>query len=743
MKKAVFFGLLLSIVFALSATPNMVSDIVISGNTNIDEALIQSVLSFELGGFLTGDNTSASIKNLYQLGVFDDVSISIEEKAEGIVVYVDVKEFPIINKVKFHGNTKLSDKKLKEISGLQKGAYWSPFLRTEITNKIKKEYKEKSYHFAKLLFEPEVTDDNMVNLEVYVDEGSKIRVKTINFHGNREIPAKKLRSKMTTKQKSLFRSGKFEREKFDEDLQVIIKYLNNKGYIDSRVISHEENISDEKNMVIDIYLYEGEQYRFGKVSISGNIRFTDEALLKSFTFREDELFDMEKFEKQLQQARTMYYEDGYIYSVFDELLIKVGEKVNIELTVHENIRAKIHKIHIIGNRKTKEKVIRRQLMIHPGDYFQQSLVMRSQQNIYNMGFFEPNLNLDYEPINENGDIDLIIHLTDKPSGTANAGVGYNSNDGFVGQLSVSQNNLLGNSWSSSVSWQFGGTTQDFEFSFNNPYLYDTNTLGGFSLYHTQKQWSSYNYQVHKNGFSVRVGRPVWFLNFAKVILGYSYSTKKYDLLEDENESTSQSLIDLSEKGWQDNSSVSLTFSRDSRDNVFFPTTGTQFTLYNEIGGGPVLMGNFDYYKFIAESRWYIKTFWKLALRTKWRLGYVTEYDDSSEPPPEEKFYLGGTGPDGIRGYPDRSVGPDDGGKRMFTTSAEYAIPMGGDAVVGLLFFDAGNSFNRFEEFNLWKLKKGTGIGIRVRSPFGLIGFDYAYSLDEDNWEPHFQFGTTF
>jgi len=251
MKKIVFIGLLLAFVLAISGASNIVTEIKINGNQNIDKALINSVLVFKLGGFLTAENTAATIKNLYKLGIFDDVRISVEEQTDGVVVFIDIKEYPIIDKVKFKGNDKIKAKKLIEISGLLKGTYWSPFFKTEIENKIKKEYKEKNYHFANVLFEEKRTDENLVNIDVFVDEGSKIRVKKITFHGNREISAKKLRSKMDTKQKSLFRSGKFEREKLDEDLKKIISYMSSLGYIDCRIISHETDIKDKKNMIID------------------------------------------------------------------------------------------------------------------------------------------------------------------------------------------------------------------------------------------------------------------------------------------------------------------------------------------------------------------------------------------------------------------------------------------------------------------------------------------------------------
>jgi len=163
--------------------------------------------------------------------------------------------------------------------------------------------------------------------------------------------------------------------------------------------------------------------------------------------------------------------------------IPQGEIVNINIFVQENNRAKVRQIYVEGNKKTKEKIIRRQLAIVPGDYFRQSLLIQSQRNIYNLGFFEPNIGLDYQPINDDGDIDLIFQLEDKESGTANMGVNYDEEDKLTGFLSLSHNNLFGKAWGLKLTWEFSGSKQEYDISFTNPYFYDTNILVGADVYH--------------------------------------------------------------------------------------------------------------------------------------------------------------------------------------------------------------------------------------------------------------------
>lgn len=226
-------------------------------------------------------------------------------------------------------------------------------------------------------------------------------------------------------------------------------------------------------------------------------------------------------------------------------------------------------------------------------------MVRTQQNIYNLGFFEPDIKINYTPINNNGDIDVAFDVTDKTSGSANGGVGYNTQDGVVGQLSVSMNNIMGNNWASSLAWEFGGSTQNFEFSFTNPNLFDSDLLFGTNLYWTKKDWSSYYYQIYTRGASLRLGQYLPFVDKTRLVGGYSLFVKKYRITDIdqimENAEDNSTLIELDSLGWRYTSALNATVSRDTRDNIFFPTRGSQITLYSEVAGGP-LGGDFDYFK---------------------------------------------------------------------------------------------------------------------------------------------------
>lgn len=744
MRKILLIVLLLTVSSVIVAQTLLIRNIRVEGNVNIDDSLILSVSKLKIGDYLDFAKVSETIQSLYALEIFNDISIEKANISTGIELIINVEEYPVVESVKFKGNKKYSDSALKEFVLLRKGSYYSQFLKNKVTRQIVQKYTEKSYNNVKIEYDVKELSDNRVAVTIDIDDGNKIRVNRITFHGNEEIADKRLRKKMKTKTTNLIRSGKFEQDQFEKDLNSIEAYYKELGYINARMLSHEITTSEDKYFQIDIYISEGEQFKYGDVLVTGNEFFTNEEVMAVLEFDANEPFNMEEFNERQNQIREMYSEEGFIYSQVTPQLLMVDDRVDIQVTINEQVRAKIRKIHITGNRGTKEKILRRQLAIHPGDFFKRSQILSTQQNIYNLGFFEPNIGIEPKLINENGDIDIYFDVEDKTSGSANVGAGYNSVDGFVGQLSLSHNNIMGNNWRSGFSWEFGGKTQNVQFSFTNPYTFDTNTLTGFSVYNTRREWDDYFYEIFTRGGSVKAGRPLRFLNKSQAILNYSFYSKKYTITNHNQviANNNQSLIKLDTLGWRNTSSLGLTLSRDSRDNIFFPTKGSQITVYNELAGG-VLGGDFDYYKFISQVSFYTETYKKFVLRNKWRFGYVTAYGKTGSVPPDERFYLGGTGPDGIRGYGDRSIGPNEGGTREILYSAELAYPIGGDQLIILSFLDAGNSYNSLNDFNFLDFKKGAGLGMRIRTPMGLIGFDYAWNFEKREWQPHFQFGTTF
>ena len=721
-------------------------EIRVEGTRNIAPELVTSAMSLRVGDALDPEDVSRSIRNLYRMGVFSDIQIHSEPYRAGINLIVQVVENPAVSSISFQGLKVVKKEKVEELVNLRVGSYWSGNLKAQLLQKLKAEYVTKGFGNAKIEIQEQELPEHKVALTIRVTEGSRVVLKQITFIGNDSYEDKELIRRMKTKPQGFLRSGRFEQEKFDADIVSLANFYRKNCHIDVSVGPYElQQISDRHHELV-ITINEGTKYYYGGLEAQGNNHFETSAITTNFSMREGDTFDQEKFDSQMSKVYGMYFDEGFIYADIRSNYVRAADTLKVNLQINENTRAKIRQIHITGNERTKEKVLRRQLEIAPGDYYRQSQVIRSQQNIYNLGFIEPDISMDYERINNNGDIDLQIDVTDKSSGVANGGVGYNSLDKLVGQLSVSQNNLFGNNWSAGITWDFGGSTQNFELNFTNPNLYDTDVLLGTNVYYTRKNWSSFYYEIYTRGAAVRLGQPIPWVDRTRASLGYSFYSKKYNITNTSavmaDSLANATLIDLDTLGWRYTSAMNFTLSRDTRDNIFFPTQGSQITLFSELAGGP-FMGDFDYFKQIAQVNWYAEAWKKLTFRTKWRFSYITPYGDSEDAPPDEKFYLGGTGVDGIRGYADRSIGPAGGGTRAIIFSSELGYPIAGDQIIGVAFFDAGESYNHLRDFNFLNFKKGIGAGIRIRSPFGLIGFDYAYGVEDRSWEPHLQFGTTF
>lgn len=743
---AVLCLMLLFSIGSLFAAGETIYEIRVEGAKTVADELITSTISLRTGGILDPAEVAKSIKQLYKMSIFSDIRVLTEPYKTGVNLIIRVQENPVLASIEYPGMKVVKKDRLDELMTVRVGTFWSENQKQQLVSKLANEYHTKGYSNAQINVSEREAEPGKVHVTVSVNEGKRLAITQISFLGNENFDDKQLQKRMKTKPANILRSGRFEQEKFDTDIRNLEAFYKKNGFIDVQIEPQKPRQAGDRSLELIIRITEGQKYTFGSIDVKGNESFTTEAILEYFSLQSGETFDQGKFETQLSKIYMKYFEEGFIYAEIEPDLQKDGSQLNIHLNISEGTRARVRQIHITGNQRTKEKVLRRQLEIAPGDYYRQTQLIRTQQNIYNLGFFEPDIKLDYTTINSDGDIDLQIDVIDKSSGVANGGVGYNSQDKFVGQLSVSMNNLFGNNWASSLSWEFGGSTQNFEFSFTNPNFLDTDILLGTNLYYTTKEWSSFFYKISTRGASLRLGQYIPWVDRTRLVMAYSLYSKKYRITDMasvmNNADANATLIELNSMNWRYTSGLSGTLSRDSRDNIYFPKRGTQMTLFSELAGG-LLGGDFDYFKQIAQVNWYIEMIYNFTLRTKWRFGYITPYGSSEDAPPDEKFYLGGTGVDGIRGYPDRSVGPDGGGTREILFSTEVGYPIGGDQVVLLGFFDAGDSYNTFRKFNFLKFNKGVGAGIRIRSPFGLIGFDYAYGIDNRKWEPHLQFGTTF
>ncbi|MFH1011295.1 MAG: outer membrane protein assembly factor BamA [bacterium] len=757
------FGLLLACQTATAASKLRILGIAIEGNQTTDAGLIRAYSGLAVGKEISGDDVQSAIRQLWALGLFSDIQVLEErEVAEGVYLIVRVAEYPRLEKVELSGNRKLKKDDLESVIGLTPGQVLHQKDVVRLTNRLKAKYASKGFLLATV--EPETYTSETTGrqvLKITIKEGKKVAIKRIEFEGNTAYSDKALRKQLKkTRRKTLFRSGEFNDEEFREDLKAVGEFYRGAGYRDFQISSDSASYTkDLRRMILAIRVEEGPIYHYGDITWSGNKLFTQQALEEKLQVRSGDLYNEKKFQQGLQDLGALYYDRGYINaSVIPAETPRGPDTVDVHLSVAEGTEFKVRRISIEGNTKTKEKVIRRELVLYPGETFDVSRLRRSIREVTILNYFS-NIVPDIVPVSEN-EVDLYIKVEEKSTDQAMVSAGYSQRDGFIGTVGFQMNNLLGNGHQFSLDWNFGKVYRSFSISFTEPWLFDTRTLVGASFFDTHRGGSYYGFDEDIIGGSLRLGRRLkWPDDYFRLDYIYRLDRTEYSNFAESFRATNPR--GLRENVPRISSSLTQIVTRDSRDDPEFPTSGSVNSFRTELTGGP-LGGHDQFIKANLSSQWYLPLplgFVLVSLSEVGALDGLTR--DPRDIPYFDYFFMGGSGLSlgtSLRGYDERAVGPQSGsyavgGKTLFKQSMELRFPILKNPTIFLLTFtEAGNVWRSFEETNPTDLKRSVGFGVRLFMPFvGMIGLDYGLGLDyEDarglrttNWEPHFQFGRGF
>ncbi|MFQ6115829.1 MAG: outer membrane protein assembly factor BamA, partial [bacterium] len=491
----------------------------------------------------------------------------------------------------------------------------------------------------------------------------------------------------------------------------------------------------------------------------GNKLYTDEQLNSFLDFTTGDVYNKEKIEKAVfERIGSLYYDAGYIYATITPQEKPVSrDTVDIYFRVIEGNAVKINKIYITGNTKTKEKVIRRELRIRPGDTFSREALIRSQRDIFVLNYFA-DVKPDVQPISDEL-VDIVLDVEEKSTDTANMSAGFSERDKLIGSIGVTMNNFLGNGQILSFDWNFGRAFRSFQISFTEPWFLDTPTLVGISLYDTKRDSRFIGYDQRSQGASVRFGRRLrWPDNFFRA--DWIYRIDRTNL-----SNFSETIKQINPNGivTQDwpltTSGITQIITRNSLDRPEFPTSGSRFSISTELAGGP-LGGNVNFHKYIIQNDWFSPIFFNFVLFNSFQAGYIEGFGKDEENIPFlEFFFMGGEGLSRsipLRGYDDPLSGrvTQEGGKVMFKYTTELRFPISPNPTIfGLAFAEAGNTWLSLSETDFFDLRRSVGVGVRIFMPMlGILGFDYAYGFDNfdpetgtkfGKWKPHFVFGRSF
>lgn len=731
------------------------------GAITADTFLVLNSSGLIPGDILTPGMVQDAVKGVYGLGLFSDVRIDATGERSGVRLSIVVKEYPRLRRLSFSGNKKIKKKKLSETITLFEGRLVSRRLIKNNIERIKSLYDDKGYLLAKIDYEenPVESDSGLADLQFRIDEGEKVRVRSITFKGNHEFTDKKLRGKMSTKQKSFFRSGTFDKDKYLEDKDKIVEFYKKHGYTDAVVMGDSIWYSQDKTrMNIRVDLREGTKFYFGRFTWEGNTVIPDDRIGSGIKQREGKVYDQDKYDETLFKFHEMYQDLGYWYLQIDENSVPRGDTLDFHFVLTENEPAHIRKIDIEGNTKTRDKVIRRELYIKPGMIFKRSLLGRSLREVMILNFFE-DVTPDWDILN-NRDIDLKIKVKEKPTGQFSIGAGYSATDKLVATIGLGVPNLFGTGQTATLNVDLGTRLNSFDASYQEPWLLDSPTSLYLHFYAQDRRWYDY-FTERRVGGSFRLGRRLrWPDNFFQIYGGYRLERVNYlDISSSYRQNTQNDPYSVVNQDWpRITSATSVTVLRDSRDLPQFPNKGSVVSWTGELAG-TIFGGNWDYFKYSVSAEYYKKLFsfpLNSVLLSRARYGEIDGIDDGDyDIPYTERFSPGGVDPDGtIRGYDDGRVGPKNAegndlrGRFEIIYNLELSMALKEQTAYILLFGDAGNAYLSFTDVKPFKrFYRSVGFGFRVVIPFvGIMGFDFGYPFDgpgKRSWKTHFQIGRGF
>lgn len=792
-----------------------IGGVTFSGARFLDtEALIN------LSGLATGDQIqipgeqiTKAIDNLWKQALFSDIQISAS-KIEGdkIFLEIQVQERPRLSKVNYKGIRKGEIEKIREKIKLTRGQIITENLIKNAENTIKKHFIEKGFFNVEVAFRQE-KDSSLTNgeaLYITINKKEKVKIHEIIFHGNSAIGDKKLKRLLKeTKEKhfyNLFTSSKYLEENFEKDKKAIIEKYNSLGYRDAKIVKDTIYKFDEKTINLEITINEGKKYFFRNIDWIGNAKHTTPELASILAIKKGDVFDQTVLDARLfmnpngHDVTSLYMDDGYLFFQVTPVEVLVeNDSIDLEIRIYEGKQAIINKVTVVGNTKTNDKVIMREVRTKPGQLFSRADIIRSQRELAQLGYFDQEkLGVNPKPNPAEGTVDIEYTVEEKPSDQIELSGGYGAGR-IVGTLGISFNNFSARNVFQKGAWRplpagdgqrlslraqsNGLAYQSYNASFTEPWLGGKKPNSfSTSVFHSIQSngLPSSNPSVQSikiTGASIGLGKRLTFPD--------DYFTVYHELSYQNYHLNNYSSTFLFSNGYANNFSFKETISRNSIDAPIYPRYGSQISLTLQLTPPYSLLQNKDYsqvtdqqekYKFIEYHKWRFNASWftkligNLVLNTKTQFGFLGHYNSDLQSP-FERFYLGGSGLSGfqldgreliaLRGYNDNALTPRGGlsggyvGGTVFdkfTLELRYPLSLNPQATIFLLAFaEGGNSWDSFKKFNPFSIHRSAGAGVRVFLPmFGLLGLDWGYGFDEVPGNPgvnkgqfHFSIGQQF
>jgi outer membrane protein insertion porin family len=803
--------------------------IVIEGANNLNNSTLIAITELEIGKEIEipGIKITKAINKLWDQGLFSNIEITLDKiVGKTIFITINLKEYPRLSQFKFKGKkvSKSDVTSLKEELKLMRGRVLTQSLINNSLNTIKDYYINKGFYNVTVGYvtSTDTLAKNSEKLIFNISKGKKIKIKDIIVTGRSKILNLKKsllnnqdsvycvsnynlkKSMKETKSKSFWRfwkTSKFIQNNFEDDKKNIISKYNEIGYRDARIETDSVYLNGDNTMTIEIRIVEGEPYRFGNITFTGNTVYSSKKLSRQLGIKENDIFDQSVLDSRLfsdgsgnMNVSSLYLDDGYLF--FNATPVEIAandKKIDLEIRIFEGQQARINKIKVKGNTKTNDHVIMRELRTRPGDLFSQTDIQRSMRELSQMQYFNPEaFDVKVEPDQARNSVDITYIVEEKSSDQIQLQGGWGANR-IVGQLGLSFNNFSTRNIFKKDKWtplpsgdgqilsltasSNGIYYQNYNISFTEPWLggKKPNSLS-ISLYKSissNGQSGDEREAIEITGLTIGLGKRLQKPDdYFTMYNGINF--QQYKLINN------NSFFSFS-NGFSNNVNYNIRIGRNSVDQLIYPRRGSNFSLSLKVTP-PYSMfdGISDYskisdqekYSWIEYYKWKFKSSWfsaftdKLVLNTRVEIGLLGAYDNDLGVAPFERFYVGGDGMSGmgyqfdgrelisLRGYSNNSISPPTGATiyNKYTTELRYAINLNPSSTVYALgFLEAGNAWDSFNNFNPFGVKRSAGFGVRIMLPMiGMMGLDYGWGLDDILGNPdanggqfHFSIGQQF
>ena len=714
----------------------LVRNIDITGLQRVERETALSYAGISAGESVSSSELNSALRRLYDTGLFSDISFD----TKGDTLLIKVVENPVIGVRAFDGNDKIDDKILEsEVQSAPRSVFSKAKVQQDV-QRILAVYKRAGRYGVKV--EPKIIkkSDNRVDLIFEIEEGPEAKIDTINFIGNKRYTSKDLQSEIMSKESRWYRlfssAESFDREKMNYDQELLRRFYNRHGYADFAVISAIAELSrDKTSFVLTFTIDEGNRYKVNDIKINSNVADIDPNQWYEFvTFGVNDWYNSDEIEKTVSALTEELSRKGFVFVEVTPTIHKDREtgKLSVVFDIKENAKIFVNRINITGNNRTLDEVIRREFRIAEGNVFNAAKIRESRRNVERLNFFSK-VDIDSERVDYDK-ADINVNVEEKSTGYFNVGVGYSTVNGALIRAGITENNFLGKGQQVSLNAGMSQRSNDYSFSFTEPYFLDRRlSAGGDLFYQTEDYQDESSYDMDTMGVRARLG---W--DYTDNLSQFVRYTLKKDEIKNVN---SASKYIQSEAGETVDSVIGQTLVYDKRDNVMQPKEGYYLSFGNDISG---LGGDDKYLKFDAKAYKFFTLSDHYTFKFFINGGYITGYGNE-DARLTQRYFLGGNT---MRGFDTGGIGARDkatkdalGGNWMVWGGAELAFPLGLDelGIRGRTFVDIGTT-GKPDNVDMNDIdyssspRVAVGFGFEWTSPMGKIDIDFGFPIVKEDYD---------